>query len=235
MPKAPKPKPVNYDLIPQTDAAYKLLEEVRDKWHEDMYGAKIALAYRKRLKRDKDGLLMLGRCIKVSDLQKEFIPFDFIILLNREVWQDIGFNKKKKLALLDHEMCHATLSLNKDLERTTDEKGRTVYRVRHHDIEEFRSVVEHHGCYKADLVKFAESLLKKQGTAVLPGLEAVVDQVNAGALDHGDVKVRAEIVRHEDFYAAKAPLLRMRQAAPDDAKARLLEADWSCGEGDSPA
>ena len=60
MAKPPKPKPVNYDLIPQTDAAYKLLDEVRDKWHEDMYGAKIALAYRKRLKPDKDGHINAG-------------------------------------------------------------------------------------------------------------------------------------------------------------------------------
>jgi hypothetical protein len=171
MARAPKPKPVNYDLIPDGNEAYKLLDTVRDEWHEDLYGAKIALAYRKRLKRDKDGILMLGRCVKVSDLQKEFVPFDFIIILNREVWTDISFDKKRKLALLDHEMCHASLSLNKDLERTTDEKGRTVYRTRRHDIEEFRSVVEHHGCYKADLVKFAEALLKKKGAPLLAGLD----------------------------------------------------------------
>lgn len=171
MGKAAKPKPVNFDLIPEGHEAYKLLDEVRDKWHEDLYGAKIALAYRKRLKRDRDGILMLGKCIKVSDLQKEFCPFDFIILLNREVWQDTAFDKKKRLALLDHEMCHAELSLDKQLDRRTDEKGRTVYRVRKHDIEEFRSVVEHHGCYKADLEKFAESLLKKKGMPLLANLE----------------------------------------------------------------
>jgi putative metallopeptidase len=194
MPKARKPKPVNYDLIPDNNEAYKLLDTVRDKWHEDMYGAKIALAYRKRLKRDKDGFLMLGRCVKVSDLQKEFIPFDFIIVLNREVWTDISFDKKRKLALLDHEMCHASLSLDRDLERTTDEKGRTVYRTRRHDIEEFRSVVEHHGCYKADLEKFAESLLKKRNTPLLmEAMEKVADQVNAGALDKDGITVTAKV------------------------------------------
>ncbi len=176
MARPAKPRPVNYDLIPETNEAYKLLDEVRDKWHEDMYGAKIALAYRQRLKRDKDGILVLGRCVKVSDLQKEFSPFDFIIVLNREVWNDIGFEKKKKLALLDHEMCHAALSLDKNLERRTDEKGRTCYRTRKHDIEEFRSVVEHHGCYKADLEKFAESLLKKRGAPLLAGLEKTEKQ-----------------------------------------------------------
>ena len=92
-------------------------------------------------------------------------------MLNRDTWQDVGFDKKKKLALLDHEMCHATLALDKNHDRKNDEKGRTVYRQRKHDIEEFRSVVEHHGCYKADLVAFAESLLKKKGAPLLAGLE----------------------------------------------------------------
>ena len=167
MTRAAKPKPVNYDLIPEGHEAYKLLDKVRDQWHEDLYGAKIALAYRKRLKRDKDGILMLGRCVKVGDLQKELSPFDFVIALNREVWQESAFDDKKKMAILDHELCHATVSLNKDLERTNDEKGRTCYRLRRHDIEEFRSVVEHHGCYKADLAKFAEALLKKRDTPAL--------------------------------------------------------------------
>jgi len=107
--KLPKPKPVNYDLIPDDNAAYGLLNKARQQWHEEMYGAKIALAYRKRLKSDKDGHLILGRCVKVSDLQKEFSPFDFIIVLNKEVWQDTGFDEKKKMALLDHELCHAAL------------------------------------------------------------------------------------------------------------------------------
>jgi hypothetical protein len=171
MARLPKPKPVNYDLIPKDNDAYQLLDEVRDKWHEDLYGAKIALAYRKRLKRDKDGILMLGRCVKISDLQHEFAPFDFVIVLNSDIWRDTTFDKKKKMALLDHELCHAALSLDKNLERRNDEKGRTIYRLRRHDIEEFRSVVEHHGCYKADLEKFAESLLKKRGTPLLPGLD----------------------------------------------------------------
>jgi len=169
--RLPKPKPVNYDVIPDSDDAYKLLTEVRNKWHDDLDGAKIALAYRKRLKRDKDGLLVLGRCVKVTDLQKEFSPFDFVIVLNSETWRDTGFDKKKKMALLDHELCHATLSLDKDHDRRNDEKGRTIYRLRRHDIEEFRSVVEHHGCYKADLEKFAESLLKKRTAPLLAGLE----------------------------------------------------------------
>lgn len=170
MRKPAKPKAVNFVLIPNDDrktSPYRILEEVREKWHNETREAKIALAWRKRLKRDKDGHLMLGKCIKVGDLQKEFAAFDFIILLNQEVWHDPDFTREKKLALVDHEMCHAEVMLNKDFEKVRDERDRIVYRIRKHDIEEFRAVVGRHGCYKKDLEEFAKVLLKKKQTPTL--------------------------------------------------------------------
>lgn len=123
--------------------------------------AKIALAWRKAFKADKDGRLILGKCVKASDLQKEFADYDFVILLNQEVWQDADFTEDKKKALLDHELCHAVPAIDdKTGEQREDARGRLVWRIKKHDIEEFRSVVAHHGCYKADLEAFAEVLMK---------------------------------------------------------------------------
>jgi hypothetical protein len=137
-----KPKPVNYDVIEDDDKrpheAYRLLGQVRTKWHPDMEDARIALAWRKRQKADKDGHLVLGRCVKISDLQKEFMPFDFVIVLNREVWEDSEFTKEKKLALLDHEMCHATPLLDESTgEHKSDEKERLCYRTRNTILRSF--------------------------------------------------------------------------------------------------
>jgi Putative phage metallopeptidase len=167
-PKGPKAKAVNYRIIPPLDAndhepePYKLLNEVRDKYHEDTRQARVALAWRLREKPDKDGRIVLGRCIKVSDLNKEFASWDFIITLNKIVWDDPEFDKKKKLALLDHEMCHAAPSLDEESgEHKRDELDRLVYRTKKHSIEEFTEIVERHGCYKSDLERFAETLLKK--------------------------------------------------------------------------
>ncbi len=166
-----KPKVVNYELVPESQVEpYKLLEQVRRKWHSELVDARIALAWRKRLKRDKDGHLMLGRCVKVSDLQRELMPYDFILVLNREVWEDPEFGKDKKMALLDHELCHATVAVDKDGEEKEDERGRGVFRMRKHDIEEFRAVVERHGCYKRDLEAFAQALLKKADAPLLAGV-----------------------------------------------------------------
>lgn len=160
-----KPKAINFELIEnRSSEPYKILAEIRDEFHEDTAGARIALAWRKALKADSDGHLILGKCVKASDLQRELAEWDFVILLNREVWQDPGFTVEKKRALLDHEMCHAAVAEDKEGEPRFDERGRRVWRIRKHDIEEFRGVVERHGCYKGDLEAFAEALLEsKQG------------------------------------------------------------------------
>lgn len=174
--KTPKPKAVNFELIPDMDNGhepepYRILREIRDKHHKELEYASIALAWRKSLKPDKDGHLILGKCIKASDLAKEFAPFDFIILLNREVWRDMDFTVAKKRALVDHELCHAATSIDKWGEQKYDERGRPVYRVRKHDIEEFRAIVERHGVYKRDLELFAEALLKKRSMPLLGEME----------------------------------------------------------------
>ena len=206
MSKAPKPRAVNFDLIEEKvdgkrSEPYRVLDEMI-KYHSDVEHARIALAWRKRLRPDVDGHLKLGMCVKISEREKAVHPetrYDFVILLNREVWQDIGFTMAKKRALMDHELCHAAPVLNKKtLEPVYDDNGRAVYRSRKHDIEEFREIVERHGCYKADLEKFAEALLKakKSGPALFEKVfDKVAEQINAGALDTKGIKVTAE-VRH---------------------------------------
>lgn len=177
-----KRKKVNYQLIPppgkgQVSEPYQLLRNARDQWHEDLERARIALAWHLSLKPDKDGHLVLGRCVKISDLQKEMAEWDFVIVLNREVWESSEFTRDKKLALLDHELCHAAVSEDADGELKYDERDRPVFRMRKHDIEEFNGVVKRHGCYKRDLEKFAELILQKNRTPLLnqqPGNQPAV-------------------------------------------------------------
>lgn len=171
--KGPKPKAINFEIIHESHVAYKLLNKIQGKFHRDLDDAKIALAWRKALKPDIDGRLVLGRCVKASDLQRELVKWDFVILLNKEVWDLEDFPTDKKEALIDHELCHAAVALDADGEPKIDEKGRQVWRTRKHDIEEFGDVVERHGLYKRDLERFAESLLKsQQGALALKGSAA---------------------------------------------------------------
>lgn len=179
--KIPKPKAVNFQLLKDDHPAYSLLAKVREKWHQEISDAHIALAFWKNVKRDRDGIMKLGRIHKASDLQRELVSVDFIILLNETVWTATEFTEKQKKALLDHELCHATISLDKDGGERKDSRGRFIYRMRRHDIEEFRDVVKRHGCYKADLEQFAKIIIKKFDAPLLAKLDEAPAAVEASA------------------------------------------------------
>jgi hypothetical protein len=173
-----KPKKINFEMIEDLDSEpYQILAEMR-RFHGAIDEAAIALAWRKDLKPDNDGHLILGKCVKVSDLQKEFAAYDFIILLNREVWEDLEFTAEKKRALVDHELCHAA-GVTDDDGAKYDERGRRVFRVRKHDVEEFYAIINRHGCYKRDLELFAEALLKRRKTPLLDSQIAAEERAGA--------------------------------------------------------
>ena len=199
--KPPKPKAINFEMIPPMDGMhepepYKILREIREKYHSDLSKARIALAWRKKLKRDGDGHLILGRCVKASDLQRELVDWDFVILLNREVWFDEAFTPAKKRALVDHELCHADAARDKDGFPKRDERDRFVWRTRKHDIEEFRDIVKRHGCYKADLEEFAKALLVKRAAPLL--FQAPVSDVPAEASIEERARTRKAKHRGQD-------------------------------------
>lgn len=201
--KEKQPKKINYELIPETDGPnhdhrpepYRLMDDIREEHHEHLSDAKIALAWRKALNADVDGHLVLGKCVKSSDLQRELVDYDFVILLNWEVWHDPEFTMDMKDALLDHELCHAEVSRDKETgEDKFDERGRRVWRTRKHDIEEFTEIVQRHGCYKRDLEKFAEALLKKKQ----PNLFKETT-VSMGVTDKDGKTTYTEPIPHSEF------------------------------------
>ena len=155
-------KSVRVELIPENKSIYKIMNKVRKKYHRGLKRAKIALVWKIKSKPDKDGHLELGKCHKASDLQKELSVYDFVISLNKEAWNEEKFTKKMKYALIDHELCHAAPSMNKSGHQKKDVRGRYCFRMRDHDIEEFREIVERHGVWKRDLELFAEALLKRR-------------------------------------------------------------------------
>lgn len=162
-------KKVNFLLIPEQDAQgkipepYVLLKDVRDLHHGDTKQARIALAWRLRTKVDKDGRRILGKCIKVSDLHREFADYDFIITLNQEFWDEPTVTKAQRMALLDHEMMHAAPTYNDESgEHEVDERGRYLFRTRGHDFEDFNDIIQRHGIWKRDLQRLAELLAQKR-------------------------------------------------------------------------
>jgi hypothetical protein len=155
-------KKVSVELITRlgNPSIYATMDRIRQRHHRHIRKAKIGLAWKKSIKPDRDGHILLGKCRKASDLQRELSDYDFIILLNKEVWEHEKFGHKRQKALLDHELCHAAQAYDKHGKRMKNDRGKYVFRMRKHNIEEFREIVERHGLYKDDLVEFAKSIMK---------------------------------------------------------------------------
>lgn len=157
-----KPKKVSYRLIDRAGdegaPMYALLEELVDAYHRDLQQARIALAWCLSWKPDVDGRVTLGKCKRAGDLDRELAAFDVIILLQRSFWQDPLTTDLQRRALVDHELCHASVKYDNDGEPAVDERGRIVYRTRKHDLEEFSEIADRYGCWKRDLEHFARAI-----------------------------------------------------------------------------
>lgn len=174
-PKAKKRKKVTVQLLKRIHAGevtepYRLMEEILQRDHGHLADAKIGIAWRMGWRSDTDGHMRLGQCRKRGDLDRELDGFDFMLLLNKEAWP--GLNETQKRALVDHELCHAQIVIDSDGNPKKNDRDRLVCRIKKHDTEEFRAVVERHGLWTADLEQIAQAaindakrpLLKKDET-----------------------------------------------------------------------
>ncbi len=163
--KPKKLKKVAYRFIPPESEhgqpMYALLRKLVAAYHRELLTARIALAWNLSWQPDIDGRLKLGMCKKVSDLEREVADvgaYDFVIILRRDFWQDAHVSDQQRQALLDHELCHAAVKLDENCEPVIDERGRQVFRMRRHDLEEFQEIADRYGCWKKDITEFARAL-----------------------------------------------------------------------------
>ena len=187
--KSSKGKRIAYTLLtPEGDdgaALYRLVSKLVTTHHRELIGANIALAWCRSWRADVDGRQRLGQCKRASDLDRECAPFDFVILLNQDFVTNPTVTDEQRLALLDHELMHATVKLDPTThEPMTDEKGRTVYRLRKHDIEEFGDVVERHGLWKKDLEHFAVQLRRAKQPELPLGENADAEKSRRATVTH---------------------------------------------------
>jgi len=186
-----KPAKVNFRLIERAQdleesrSIYKLLDSLIEAHHDHLDSRRVAVAWRFGWIADPDGRLVLGQCKKASDLDRELHDFDFVILLNWDFWSSSEVTEEQRAALMDHELCHASEKLDGDLEPVFDIRGRKKFRIRKHDIEEFRCIVDRHGLYKSDLQAFAEAIKSAQENPLF------ADQQRDQAIDNTTVEISA--------------------------------------------
>jgi hypothetical protein len=209
-----KAKKVSYELIDRHSEVggpiYSLLEELVVAHHEDLLDARIALAWCMSWRPDVDGRQTLGKCMKATDLHRELAPFDFVILLNREFYTHARVTAHHRRALLDHELNHAARQHDAKGEPLVDERGRPVYRLRKHDLEEFAVIAERYGCWKGDLVVFAQAL--ERAHARTPGYWVGAERLHGLLQKVGATIPQEEITawsQEERFEAEQWALLRI--------------------------
>src|SRR3954462_9610743 len=114
-----KPKEIKVTLITREDPQgevrqpYAIMERLVGEHHAHLAEAKIALAWKYGNKSDTDGRLVLGQCRKATDLDRELHAYDFVILLNWEAWNAADWTVQQMEALIDHELCHAAVAVDK--------------------------------------------------------------------------------------------------------------------------
>jgi hypothetical protein len=141
---------------------YDLLRDLVVSYHDHLANAHISLAWCHSWKPDKDGRLVLGKCRKAADLDRQLHDRDFVILLNEVAWKGSDFDDHKRRALLDHELCHCDVEVDEEGEVVCNAAGRAVYRIRKHDLEEFQAIVNRHGLWKADIEEFVRVAQKSK-------------------------------------------------------------------------
>lgn len=174
-----KAKAFPYEIINKDESPelYELLDNLVAEHHTDLAeaNANIVLAWRNNWK-TKNGRLTLGTCQLVGPLDAALHGYDFIICLNKKAWGE--FKESQRRALLDHELCHAGASKDEDGTIREDERGRAIFGIRKHDMEEFQCIVKRHGSWLGDIEVFAINALSKKDRPLLP----------AGPAKNGDAR-----------------------------------------------
>ena len=129
------------------DEAQRLAEtHVIPKWHPRLAAASIVYLTDPDEMKAK-GRQVLAKVRKANPVEHHLTGHDIVMIVNGYAWPMLS--EAQRLAVVDHELCH--------IEPDEGEEGETVYRIRGHDLEEFRAVVSRHGDWSTDITLFNEA------------------------------------------------------------------------------
>lgn len=118
---------------------------------------------------NSQGKEVWGTCRKISGLNAylegenpDGDPF-FVITISKDIWDILP--PDKKLALVDHELCHAWAEAKQQEEEAESDSDLETdnpvkLSVKPHDLEEFSCIVRRHGFWREDIEAFVEAALK---------------------------------------------------------------------------
>ena len=152
--KAVKVRPIERMHAGKIVAPYKVMESLieEEEDHAPLKLATILMCWHNGWQADVDGVLVLAKMKKASDLDRAIgsrfgDSYDFVMQLNEKAWSSLSDDDKRMV--IDHELTHAAADLDRDGEQKVDTRDRLCWRLRRHEIQEFRSIVDRYGVDKA--------------------------------------------------------------------------------------
>lgn len=128
---------------------------------------------------------------------------DFLIIIHRDVWEQLTPDDKK--ALLDHELQHCSAG--------TDDAGNKIWYIQGHDVEDFHAIIRRHGLWSPALKK----------------IETALEMRNQRELDFGE----QEIAEPAEELPAIAGRPKLTLLTSESSNNRLLGASDDNGEDDN--
>jgi hypothetical protein len=159
-----------------------------------------------------------------------------VILLNRDWWLHPRTTEAQRDAVLDHECCHMAITFDKETgEPLYDDRGRNVFRIRKHSIEEFTEIVDRHGIYKRDVEAFASAVARAERstggewigyTKLRDTLRSIGVTLDVAVIATWSDDERREVMtwallRQDDTVGKKADVISLSQTVPECLAAAL--------------
>jgi predicted metallopeptidase len=150
----------------------QIADDLIQKYHQHLidYDIKIRYIFTDKTP-NSGGKEVWGSCRKISGINAYLESEDsgcepfFVITISKDIWDVLP--KDKKIALVDHELCHAVVELKKSKKKENQEDEEEMnpdfkIGVKPHDLEEFSCIVRRHGLWRDDIKDFVESALKSK-------------------------------------------------------------------------
>lgn len=120
---------LNEDAVwsPVTQQVIDTAENLVQIYHPELYNARLGFVFRKEAQKT-GAMVALGGVSKISDKLKFFVPYDFIVWISKEDYNQMDGDQRK--ALIDHQLYHC------------GKHGNGKYFIRPHNIEEFTPIIE---------------------------------------------------------------------------------------------
>lgn len=129
----------------ESPEAEEIGNELVRRYHSDLANAKIFYYFKKKASKKQDKLVLAS--ISLANTKQKFISakdYDLFLEIGWTEWTELTL--QQKIALIDHELCHARLSL---------EKQKIVMCA--HSVEEFREIIERYGFWTDGMKAFGEA------------------------------------------------------------------------------